>query len=217
MTVANSTEPGVVPWLVGDDQQIFEKLGVAIDEIIAGQGGSTTLRNLVSGGLEVADVGFPAVVDGTLTGTPVTAIAGSTRSAYGLDFCTLATSDIRTPADVRRWAFTNPKSVTETPSYLIPKGPASTRPPSSTWPRVAPARGSRCWSPVRSTSRWCRRPLPRRSRAGTASSPPPPTTSRPSSRAFSQSATTTWPRTLPSWPGWSPVPGVGGVDPSESW
>ncbi|GAA0910812.1 ABC transporter substrate-binding protein [Pseudonocardia zijingensis] len=121
VTVANSTEPGVIPWLVGDDQQIFEKHGVAIDDIVAGQGGSTTLRNLVSGGLEVADVGFPAVVDGALAGTPVTAVAGSSRSAYGLDFYALTTSDVRTPADVQRWAFTNPKSVTEALSYLIPR------------------------------------------------------------------------------------------------
>ena len=48
VTVTNSTEPYVIPWLVGDDQGLFAAHGVRIGQIVAGQGGSTTLRNLVS-------------------------------------------------------------------------------------------------------------------------------------------------------------------------
>jgi len=121
VTVTNSTEPYVIPWLVGDDQGLFAAHGVKIGQIVAGQGGSTTLRNLVSGGLEVADVSFPAVVDGKRAGTPVTVVAGATRSVFGLDFYTTVRSNVRTPADAKRWAFTNPGSVTEALTYLVPK------------------------------------------------------------------------------------------------
>lgn len=121
VTVSNATEPYVIPWLVGDEQGLFAAHGVEIGEIIAGHGGSTTLRNLVSGDLAVGDVSLPAVIEAKLAGTPVTVVGGATRSVYGLDFYAAADSPVQTIADAKRWAFTNPASVTESLTYLVPE------------------------------------------------------------------------------------------------
>ncbi|MCE0763694.1 ABC transporter substrate-binding protein [Pseudonocardia kujensis] len=121
VTVSNATEPYVIPWLVGDQEGLFEAHGVAVDEIVAGQGGSTTLRNLMSGDLAVGEVSLPAVIDAKLAGTPVTVVGGATRSVYGLDFYALASGPVQTIADARRWAFSSPGSVSESLTHLVPE------------------------------------------------------------------------------------------------
>lgn len=122
ITVTNATETYTVPWLVGMDQGFFADRGVEIGELVPGQGGSTTLRNLISGDLAVADVSYPAVVQAAGDGNPITVVGGAFQSLYGLDFYAMAdNAAVQSIEDVRTWAFTNAGSVTESLTYLIPE------------------------------------------------------------------------------------------------
>ena len=111
-----------LPWLAGMQQGFFEKRGVKIGKIVPGKGGGTTLRNVLQGGLAVGDVAYPAVAKGHAAGAPVKVVGGALQSLYNVEFYALASNKrINAIEDVRTWAFTNPGSVTESLSYLIPK------------------------------------------------------------------------------------------------
>ncbi|MEU0507861.1 ABC transporter substrate-binding protein [Amycolatopsis sp. NPDC006125] len=128
IAVSNASEPYSIPWLVGKDQGFFAKRGVTIGEIVPGKGGGTTVRNMLSGDLPMADVGFTSVLESSEAGTPLTVVAGATQSVYGLDFYTLDTNTrVQTITDVRKWAYTNPQSVTQSLTYILPKVAGATQ------------------------------------------------------------------------------------------
>ncbi|UQS26011.1 ABC transporter substrate-binding protein [Amycolatopsis thermalba] len=128
IAVSNASEPYSIPWLVGKDQGFFAKRGVTIGEIVPGKGGGTTVRNMLSGDLPMADVGFTSVLESSEAGTPLTVVAGATQSVYGLDFYTLdSNTGVRTINDVHKWAYTNPQSVTQALSYILPKVAGATQ------------------------------------------------------------------------------------------
>lgn len=121
IAVSNATEPYSIPWLVGKDQGFFEKRGVTIGEIVPGKGGGTTVRNMLSGDLPIADVGFTSVLESGAAGTPLIVVGGATQSVYGLDFYALdSNTKVRTIANVGKWAYTNPQSVTHALSFILP-------------------------------------------------------------------------------------------------
>lgn len=120
--VSNATEPYVIPWLVAKDQGFFADRGVIVNKIVPSKGGSTTLRNLLSGDLPIGDVGFTSVLESTAAGAPVTVVGGATQSVYGLDFYAKPSNNaVKTIADVKTWAFTNPQSVTQALTFLLPE------------------------------------------------------------------------------------------------
>ncbi|MEU6409020.1 ABC transporter substrate-binding protein [Microbispora sp. NPDC046933] len=122
ITVSNATEPFVVPWLVGQDQGFFKGRGVEISQIVPGKGGSTTVRNMRSGDLPIADVGLTAVADSAKTGSAVTVVGGATQSVYGIDFYALAkNTSIRTINDIKTWGYSSPQSITQALTYLLPE------------------------------------------------------------------------------------------------
>ena len=122
VTVSNNTEPPVINFLVGQKKALFEKHGVRVTEIVAGQGGATTLRNLVSGDLALGAVSTPAVIEGRIAGTPVTVVGGNTPNPWGTDFYALANNaKVNTITDAKRWAFSNPGSITQAFTYILPK------------------------------------------------------------------------------------------------
>jgi NitT/TauT family transport system substrate-binding protein len=121
VTVSNATEPYVIPWLVGQDQGFFEDHGVKINKIIPSKGGSTTLRNMLSGSVPIADAGLTSVIESTAAKAPVTVVGGATQSAYGLDYYTTASSNVHELKDIKTWAYTSPGSVTQSLTFMIPK------------------------------------------------------------------------------------------------
>ena len=122
IAVSNASEPYSIPWLVGKDQGFFEERGVTIGDIVPGKGGGTTVRNMLSGDLPIADVGFTSVLESSKAGAPLTVVGGATQSVYGLDFYALASNDdVRSIEDVSNWAYTNPQSVTQALSFILPE------------------------------------------------------------------------------------------------
>lgn len=128
IAVSNATEPYSIPWLVGKDQGFFADRGVTIGEIVPSKGGGTTLRNMLSGDLPIADVGFTSVLESGAAGTPLTVVGGATQSVYGLDFYTLDSNKrVQGIEDVRNWAYTNPQSVTQALSFILPEVAGTTQ------------------------------------------------------------------------------------------
>lgn len=128
IAVSNASEPYSIPWLVGKDQGFFEERGVTIGEIVPGKGGGTTVRNMLSGDLPIADVGFTSVLESSEAGTPLTIVGGATQSVYGLDFYALESNkDVQTIKDIKAWAYTNPQSVTQALSFILPEVAGATQ------------------------------------------------------------------------------------------
>ena len=82
MRITVSTHPLLdfsVPIFVGIQQGFFEKEGVQIDEIVSSEGGGTTVRNILTGGLDMGLVSFPAVLQVNLAGAPLKIVEGGER------------------------------------------------------------------------------------------------------------------------------------------
>ncbi|MFJ3889828.1 ABC transporter substrate-binding protein [Streptomyces sp. H23] len=128
IAVSNATELYSIPWLVGKDQGFFEERGVTIGKIVPSKGGGTTIRNMLSGDLPMADVGFTSVLESSDADMPLTVVSGATQSVYGLDFYALdSNKQVRTIKDVRNWAYTNPQSVTQALSFMLPRVAGATQ------------------------------------------------------------------------------------------
>jgi len=121
VTVSNSTEPYVIPWLVAMEEGFVEDRGVIVEEIVPSKGGSTTLRNMFSGDLPIADAGLSSVIESAAADAPVTVVGGATQSAYGLDFYALADSGIEDVDDINTWSYTSPGSVTQSLTFMLPE------------------------------------------------------------------------------------------------
>ncbi len=122
IAVSNASEPYSIPWLVGKDQGFFEDRGVTIGDIVPGKGGGTTVRNMLSGDLPIADVGFTSVLESSEAGAPLTVVGGATQSVYGLDFYALdANAEVNSIEDIGTWAYTNPQSVTQALTFMLPQ------------------------------------------------------------------------------------------------
>ena len=68
-----------VPIFVGVKEGFFEKEGIRIGSIVSSEGGGTTVRNLLTGGLDMGVVGFPAAVQANIAGAPLPVIESDAR------------------------------------------------------------------------------------------------------------------------------------------
>lgn len=122
VTVLAPSEMYVVPWLVAQDQGFFTDRGVEVTDIVAGKGGSQTLRTQLAGDIPIGEVGFRSVAEANAQGVDVFAVGGGFQSSSGLDFYALAgNDDVSDIPSIDTWAFTNPGSSIEALSYLIPE------------------------------------------------------------------------------------------------
>lgn len=113
-----------LPWDIGREQGFFEDAGVIIDKIVPSEGGGTTLQNVVSGKLPFGEIATGAIVNGFNQGAPVKVIGGGIQSVFDVEWVVASDSDVEDAEDTAdlRWGFTNPGSVTEAMSYLVPVG-----------------------------------------------------------------------------------------------
>jgi len=70
-----------VPWAVALAQHLFQKNGVNVTDVISSQGGGTTIRNMLAGGLGFGEVAAGAAVTGITAGLPVKIIGVGVDSA----------------------------------------------------------------------------------------------------------------------------------------
>ena len=104
-----------LPWAVAMEKGFFDEAGVRIDEIIAGAGGGTTLRNVLASDLPYGEVATSAAIAANRAGLDVVIV--NTASSHIGEIALVADpkSDIRKIADLagKKAGYTAPRSTSD--------------------------------------------------------------------------------------------------------
>jgi NitT/TauT family transport system substrate-binding protein len=89
-----------VPWIIALEHDLFRKNGVDVTDVITSQGGGTTLRNMLAGGVPFSDAAMGATVTGFGAGLPIRIVGASAANAADNDWVVLADSRVKSLRDV---------------------------------------------------------------------------------------------------------------------
>ena len=103
------------PWIAASDQKLFEKNGLNVKQIVGSEGGGTTVRNVVSGGLPIGEVATTAAVTAFQAGADIRIVGGGVASSKDTLWVTRPDSDLDSIEDLRgkEVGYTSPGSVTQ--------------------------------------------------------------------------------------------------------
>ena len=103
------------PWIAAMEQGLFEKHGVKVSQIVGSEGGGTTVRNVVSGGLPMGEVATTAAVTAFEAGADIRIVGGGVASSKDVFWVTGPDSDLETIEDLegKKVGYTSPGSVTQ--------------------------------------------------------------------------------------------------------
>jgi NitT/TauT family transport system substrate-binding protein len=103
------------PWIAAMDQDLFEKNGVHVSQIVGSEGGGTTVRNVVSGGLPIGEVATTAAVTAFHAGADIRIVGGGVASSRDVFWVTGPDSKLDSIEDLRgkEVGYTSPGSVTQ--------------------------------------------------------------------------------------------------------
>ncbi len=103
------------PWIAAVDQDLFEKNGVRIKQIVGSEGGGTTVRNVVSGGLPIGEVATTAAITAFQAGADIRIVGGGVASSKDVFWVTRPDSKLETIEDLKgkEVGYTSPGSVTQ--------------------------------------------------------------------------------------------------------
>jgi NitT/TauT family transport system substrate-binding protein len=103
-----------ITWIVALERDMFRKSGIDVTDVISSQGGGTTLRNMLAGGIPFADAAAGATVAGIRAGLPIKVVGTAVNNAADNAWVVLANSPIKSLKDVvgRKFGTTNPGGVT---------------------------------------------------------------------------------------------------------
>ena len=109
------------PYALGMEEGIFADHGIEIGGVLPGEGGGTTVRNLLSGDLAFGEVAFPAAVQAYLSGAPLVIVGGAVRTFADGVYVTRSDAPFDSLEDLvgKKVGYTNPGSVTQTASFLV--------------------------------------------------------------------------------------------------
>ncbi len=111
-----------VPVFVGIEQGFFEKEGIKIGSIVSSEGGGTTVRNLLTGGMDMGVVGFPAAVQANIAGAPLPVIESDASRVPTFTLVVADDSRIGSLADAVQsnatFGYSSPNSATQALLYL---------------------------------------------------------------------------------------------------
>jgi NitT/TauT family transport system substrate-binding protein len=105
-----------LPWAVALEEGFFKQQGLDIDGFVGGNGGGTTIRNMMANAsLPFAEVAVPAAIAGIDAGLDLKFIYGGVNNMGDLAWVVKKDSPVRTINDLRgkKVAFTAPRSTTE--------------------------------------------------------------------------------------------------------
>jgi NitT/TauT family transport system substrate-binding protein len=112
--------PSVV-WIVALERDMFRKNGVDVTDVISSQGGGTTLRNMLAGGIPFADAAAGATVAGIRAGLPIKVVGTAVNNAADNAWVVLANSPIKSIKELtgKKFGTTNPGGVTRVFGELL--------------------------------------------------------------------------------------------------
>ncbi len=110
-----------VPYAVAMDRGFFRQAGLNVDGILTSQGGGTTVRNVLAGGLPYGEVSLAAAIAAIREGIDIAIVNAGARSVADALWVVMPNSDIRTIRDLvgRKMAITSPRSVTDQLSIMV--------------------------------------------------------------------------------------------------
>jgi NitT/TauT family transport system substrate-binding protein len=103
------------PWSVALEKKFFPAEGVDITGIISSEGGGTTVRNMVAGGVIFGEMNPAAFIAAAQSGAKLRLVADTVPLIAGLVWAVKADSPIKTLQDIKghKVGYTNPKSTSQ--------------------------------------------------------------------------------------------------------
>ena len=97
------------------EKKFFQAEGVDITGIISSEGGGTTVRNMVAGGVIFGEMNPAAFIAAVQAGAKVRLVADTVPLIAGLVWAVKADSPIKTLQDIKghKVGYTNPKSTSQ--------------------------------------------------------------------------------------------------------
>jgi NitT/TauT family transport system substrate-binding protein len=104
-----------LPWAVAVEKGLFAAEGVQVDHIISGEGGGTTLRNMLASDLPYGEVATSAALAAIRSGLDIVIVNTASDHIGEIALVANPKSSIRKVQDLagRKAGFTNPKSTSE--------------------------------------------------------------------------------------------------------
>lgn len=112
-----------IPWAVALEQELFQKNGVDVTDVISSQGGGTTIRNMLAGGLGFGASAAGATVTAIKSGLPVRIVGVDNDSLADILWVVPKTSSLKTIHDVKgkKFGTTTPGALTYVLGELLLK------------------------------------------------------------------------------------------------
>ena len=103
------------PWIAAQDQRLFEKNGLNVKQIVGSEGGGTTVRNVVSGGLPIGEVATTAAISAYMAGADIRIVGGGVASSRDTFWVTRPDEPLDSIEDLKgkKVGYTSPGSVTQ--------------------------------------------------------------------------------------------------------
>jgi NitT/TauT family transport system substrate-binding protein len=103
------------PWSIAVEREYFREEGVDITGIISSEGGGTTVRNMVAGGVIFGEMNPAAFIAAVQQGAKLRLVADTVPLIAGMVWAVKANSPIKTLADMKghKIGYTNPKSTSQ--------------------------------------------------------------------------------------------------------
>jgi NitT/TauT family transport system substrate-binding protein len=103
-----------VPWAVALEQKLFQKNGAEVTDVISSQGGGTTIRNMLAGGLGFGQSSAGATVTAIKSGLPVKIVGVDCDSVADILWVVKKDSPIKTVKDLKgkKFGTTKPGALT---------------------------------------------------------------------------------------------------------
>ena len=106
---------GSLPWVIAMKKGYFKDEGLAIDEIVAGAGGGTSLRNMLASEVGYAEVATSAALAAMRSGIDLKIVNAASHHIGEIALVTMPGKPVRSIKDLvgRKAGFTGPKSTSE--------------------------------------------------------------------------------------------------------
>jgi NitT/TauT family transport system substrate-binding protein len=104
-----------LPWAIAMEKGYFDEAGIKIDQVIAGAGGGTTLRNVLASDLPYGEVATSAAIAASRAGLDIVIVNTSSSHIGEIALVADAKSDVHKMADLagKKAGYTAPKSTSD--------------------------------------------------------------------------------------------------------